>query len=142
MRYYTAVLLIFVATIALGARQGHGVTNGKVNVLPGEGKKIAIGGEHYLIYEFDKKPALGTAILRVRVFDGKGRQQAPYEIYGEYGMPSMRGPHDSGRVSFKLNKRRDYLLPVNIVMPGDWEVIITVEKGGKVLFKGVARFNV
>jgi hypothetical protein len=142
MRYFTAVLLIFGITFALGARQALGATHEKVNVLPGEGKKIAIIGDHYFVYEFTKRPALGTAILRVRVFDGKGRQQVPYAIFGEYGMPSMPGHHDSGKVAFKLNKKGDYLLPVNIVMPGDWQVVITVEKDGKVLVRGAVRFDV
>ena len=30
----------------------------------------------------------------------------------------MSGAHDSGEVPFKLNRKGDYLLPVNIVMPG------------------------
>ena len=75
MRYFTAVLLIFGITIALSARQALGATHEKVNVLPGEGKKIAIIGDHYFVYEFTKKPALGTIILKVQVFDKNGKSR-------------------------------------------------------------------
>jgi hypothetical protein len=57
-------------------------------------------------------------------------------------MPSMRGAHDSGDVDFKLNKKNDYLLPVNIVMPGDWEVRVTFLKDGKPVFHGGITFDV
>jgi hypothetical protein len=57
-------------------------------------------------------------------------------------MPSMRGAHDSGSVEFKLNRKDDYLMPVNIVMPGDWEVQVTIQKDGKPVFYGSITFDV
>ena len=39
-------------------------------------------------------------------------------------------------------KKGDYLLPINIVMPGDWEVRLTVLKEGKVIFRGSYQFDV
>jgi len=57
-------------------------------------------------------------------------------------MPSMRGAHDSGEVAFKLNKAGDYLLPVNVVMPGDWEVRLTFSRNGSVIFRGKVTFDV
>ena len=57
-------------------------------------------------------------------------------------MPSMRGAHDSGDVEFRTNKANNYLLPVNIVMPGDWEVRVTFSLNDKAVFHGSIRFDV
>jgi len=57
-------------------------------------------------------------------------------------MPSMGRTHDSGEVLFKLNKKGDYLLPVNIVMPGEWEVKLSFSKDKRVIYRGSFKFNV
>lgn len=112
------------------------------NDLPGYGKKCWIGEEYYFTYKFDKKPKLGTAILKVQLFDAKGARVTAIEITGASDMPSMRGAHDSGEVPFKLNKKGDYLLPVNIVMPGEWEVKITFLKDKAPIYRGAFRFEI
>lgn len=110
--------------------------------LPGPGKKCWIGEDVYFTYKFDKKPAMGTAILVVKVFDKGGKRLTNLSIVGNYDMPSMRGAHPSGDVPFKLNKKGDYLLPVNIVMPGDWEVLLVFTKDGAVVHRGRIAFDV
>jgi hypothetical protein len=85
---------------------------------------------------------MGTAFLKIQVFNKKGEQIKPFTIFGRSDMPSMRGAHDSGDVEFKLNKKNDYLMPVNIVMPGDWEVRVTFLKDGKPVFTGSITFDV
>lgn len=72
--------------------------------LPKAGKKCWIGEVYYFIYEFGKTPKMGTAILKVRLFDKDGKQVTDLDITGQSDMPSMRGAHDSGEVAFKLNK--------------------------------------
>jgi hypothetical protein len=52
------------------------------------------------------------------------------------------GAHETGDKSFSLSNKGDYLLPINIVMPGDWEIRLTVSKEGKVIFRGRYNFNV
>jgi hypothetical protein len=54
----------------------------------------------------------------------------------------MPGHHDSGNVDFKLSRKSDYLLPVDVVMPGDWEVQLTFMKDGKAIFYGRVDFDV
>jgi predicted metalloprotease len=54
----------------------------------------------------------------------------------------MKGAHESGDQPFKLSQKGDYLLPINIVMPGGWEVRLTLLKDGKVIFKGSHQFDV
>ena len=57
-------------------------------------------------------------------------------------MPSMRGAHGTGDRPFQISNKGDYLLPISIVMPGDWEIKLTVIKAGKVIFRGRYNFNV
>jgi hypothetical protein len=110
--------------------------------LPGFGKKCQIDDNFYFTYEFAERPKMGTAILRVRVFDPEGNQSAPFSVIGRSDMPAMAGAHDSGDQEFKLNKRGDYLLPVNIVMPGEWEVKLTFKRGDAIVVRGAFRFDV
>jgi hypothetical protein len=110
--------------------------------MPKTGKKYDLGDGNYVVYDFSEKPKMGTVILKIQIFDKKGVQIAPYVLKGRSDMPSMRGAHDSGDVDFKLNKKNDYLLPVNIVMPGDWEVRVTFLKDEKPVFYGSITFDV
>jgi hypothetical protein len=110
--------------------------------LPGPGKKCPIDDNFYFTYEFVQKPQMGTAILRLRVFDKAKTQTAAFKVVGRYDMPSMAGAHDSGDQEFKLNRRQDYLLPVNIVMPGEWEFRLSFRRGEAVIFRGRFRFDV
>ena len=110
--------------------------------LPKAGQKCWIGEVNYFVYEFDKTPKMGMVILKIRLFDKDGKQVSDLDITGRTDMPAMRGAHDSGEVAFKLNKRGDYLLPVNVVMPGDWEVLLTFSRNKIVVFRGRVAFGV
>jgi hypothetical protein len=110
--------------------------------MPGTGKKVPVGSTHYLIYGFDKKPKLGMLIMKVEIFTTDGKKDTSFTLKGDADMPSMRGAHATGDQSFALSNKGDYLLPVNIVMPGDWEIRITVLKDGKVVARGRHNFDV
>jgi len=110
--------------------------------MMGPGKKVSIGNGSYLIYGFDKKPKLGTVIMKVEIFDQEGRKDTSLGAKADAGMPSMRGAHETGDRPFVLSKKGDYLLPVNIVMPGDWEIRLTIIKGGKIVSRGRYNFDV
>ncbi len=112
------------------------------NSMQAPGKKIPMGNGHYLIYGFDKKPKLGMVIMKVEIFDSQGKKDTSFQVKGDSGMPSMKGAHETGEQAFTLSKKGDYLLPINIVMPGDWEVRITVMKDGKVVLRGRYDFDV
>jgi len=112
------------------------------NPLPGFGKKCPIGENYYFIYQFDKRPQIGTRILKVELFDKSGKRSTKFNIAGNSGMPAMKGAHDSGDQPFKLNKKGDYLLPVNIVMPGEWEVKLTFSEEKQVIYRGSFKFTV
>ena len=110
--------------------------------MPGPGKKVPIGSDQYLIYGFDKKPKLGTIIMKVEIFTKEGKKDTSFEAKADAGMPSMRGAHETGERPLKLSNKGDYLLPINIVMPGDWEIKLTLSKGGKVVFRGSYQFDI
>ncbi|MCX6568329.1 MAG: FixH family protein [Candidatus Aminicenantes bacterium] len=110
--------------------------------LAKSGKKCWIGEVNYFTWEFDKTPKMGTSILIIKLYDRDGKRITDLQIVGQSDMPSMRGAHDSGEVAFKKNKAGDYLLPVNVVMPGDWEVRLTFSRNGIVIFRGRIAFDV
>jgi len=110
--------------------------------MAGTGKKVSIGNGAYLIYGFDKKPKMGTVIMKVDVYTPDGKRDTSLEVLGDSGMPSMRGAHETADQPFKLSRKGEYLLPVNIVMPGEWEIRMSIKKGGKVIFRGSHKFDV
>lgn len=110
--------------------------------LPKPGRRIPLEGGYSFIYEFDKTPKIGMTVLKVELFDSSGKKNTSLEIMGEADMPSMRGAHSSGPQLFRVSKKGDYLLPVNVVMPGEWEVRITIMRGGKPILRGAYRFDV
>ncbi|GEM_PF-776606 len=110
--------------------------------LPSPGQKCWIGEVNYFIYGFDKAPGMGTAVLRVSLFGKDGKRGSDLDITGRSDMPSMRGAHDSGEVPLKLDAKGDYILPVAVVMPGEWEVRLTFSRTRIVVFRGRLTFNV
>jgi hypothetical protein len=110
--------------------------------MPDPGAKVQIGSGYYLIYGFDKSPKLGTVIMKVDIFKGDGERDTSFQVKGDSGMPSMRGAHETGDLAFQLSRKGSYLLPINIVMPGDWEIRLTILKDGKVFFRGRYNFDI
>jgi hypothetical protein len=110
--------------------------------MPSPGKKVPIGNGYYLIYGFDRQPKMGTAIMKVEIFTRGDKKDTSLVVRADADMPSMRGAHATGDRAFALSNKGDYLLPISIVMPGDWEVKFTVIKDGKVIFRGRYNFNV
>lgn len=106
-----------------------------------EGAKTPLPSGGYLVWKFSKKPQMGTVVVKVMAYSENKKQEARYEITGEYGMPSMRY-HDSGVKKFQLNKKNDYLLPMDIAMPGDWDIVIRIKLDGKEIFAGKIDFSV
>jgi hypothetical protein len=110
--------------------------------MPQPGKKVSLLDGYYFLYGFDKKPKMGTLIIKVEVFTKEGKKDTSFEIKADAGMPSMKGAHETGVRPFTLSQKGDYLLPINLVMPGDWEIRLTFSKGGNVIFRGSHQFGV
>jgi hypothetical protein len=143
-------MLVLVATLSLILCEGalpiaHAATSSSVTrdyqLLPKPGEKIPIGAKHYFTYGFTKQPKLGTAIMRVEIFTRDGVRDTSFVVKGDADMPSMRGAHSTGDKDFSLSAKGVYLLPVRLVMPGDWEVIFTITRDGKKAFRGAYLFD-
>ena len=143
-------MLLLVAALSLIVCEGslppaHAATSSPVKrdyqLLPKPGEKIPIGATHYFTYGFTKPPKLGTAIMRVEIFSRVGVRDTSYVVKGDADMPSMRGAHSTGDKDFSLSAKGVYLLPVRLVMPGDWEVMLTFIKGGKTALRGAYLFD-
>ncbi len=112
----------------------------KMAVLAPEGNKNMLPGGGWFTWKFSEKPKLGNIVIKVRAFSKGGVQESPYEITGEAGMASMRD-HDTGPVKFQLNRKGDYLLPVGLVMTGEWQLTIRVKKGKNEIYAGKVVFS-
>ena len=110
--------------------------------MPDPGRKVLIGNDYYFMYGFDKKPQRGTVILKVELYTMDGKKDTTLEVKGDAGMPDMKGAHDTGDRPFKLSQKGVYLLPVDIVMPGDWQIKLTFLKDRKVIFRGSYKFSI
>jgi hypothetical protein len=125
-----------------GPAPSGGVTAPTFPPMAKPGKQVSLPNGYYFVYGFDKKPKLGMLVVKVEIFTKEGKKDTSFEVKGDSGMPSMRGAHDMGEQLFTLSKKGDYLLPINIVMPGDWEIRLTFSKEGKVIFRGSHQFDV
>ncbi len=112
-----------------------------IRILPKPGEKVPLGAKHYFIYGFTKPPKLGTAIMRVEIYTHEGGRDTSFVVKGDADMPSMRGAHSSGDKDFSRSAKGVYLLPVRLVMPGDWEVTLTFIKEGKTVLHGAYLFD-
>ncbi len=110
--------------------------------LPKPGAKVPLNNGHYFVYGFDKAPKIGTRIMRVEIFSRDGARDTSFAVRGDADMPSMRGAHSTGERDFALSAKGVYLLPVQLVMPGDWEIRIVVVKDGKTVLRGVYLFDI
>jgi len=117
------------------------ITHKDFPVLAKPGQKIPLGSDHYFIYGFSKPPKIGTAIMKVEIFTKDGVLDKSFVVKGDADMPSMRGAHAEGDKNFSISKKGVYLLPVRLVMPGDWEVKFTFIKNGKAVLRGVYLFD-
>ena len=89
-------------------------------------------------YAFVEKPKVGDVIMKIKLSEPSDSVQA----FAEYDMPSMRGHHASGKVSFKRNRAGDFVLPIHFAMPGDWEIKLTFEQDGAEIFAGVVELDI
>lgn len=109
--------------------------------MPEPGKKVSIGNDNYMIYGFVEKPKMGSVIMKIQVFNKEGEKDRSLVITADSwmpSMPSMNGGHDT----FMLSNNGDYLTPIHISMPGDWEIKLILSKNRKVIFRGSYKFDV
>lgn len=145
MRNLAIISLLFLCTLSIAAppalcaapSQGTAV----YRPLPKPGTKVPLEDGRYFTYGFQKQPKLGTCIMQVEVFGRDGKRDTSFVVKADADMPSMRGAHSSGERDFALSTKGAYLLPVQLVMPGAWEVRFTFLKMGKAVFRGSYLFD-
>jgi hypothetical protein len=117
----------------------------ELKVLPA-GKKIKINERYSFQYEFPQKPRLGTAVLKIALYDTQSELSAQRSssliILGSYDMPSMRGHHASPPLPIKTNRLGDYLFPVDLVMRGEWEIVLSFQEDGQEIYSGAVLLKV
>ena len=111
-------------------------------LFPQPGRKVPLDAEHYFTYGFQKQPKLGTAIMQVEIFTRAGKRDTSFTVKGDLDMPSMRGAHGTGDKPFALSAKGAYLLPVRLVMPGEWEMRFTFVKDPKTVLRGAYLFGI
>lgn len=109
--------------------------------LPKPGQRVLLDGNSYFVYGFTKAPKLGMCIMKVEIFRRDGSRDTSFSVKGDADMPSMRGAHATGDKEFSLSAKGMYLLPVNLVMPGDWEVRLSFAKNGQTILRGAYLFD-
>lgn len=136
------LLLAMPASHAAHAAPPAAVSPSDFQLLPKPGKKVPLGPGHYFVYGFTKPPKIAMCIMKVEIFTKDGKRDTSFVVKGDADMPSMRGAHTMGDKNFSLSKKGDYLLPVPIVMPGDWEVRFTFVKDGRTVLRGIHLFDI
>lgn len=102
-------------------------------------EKIAVNENTWFKYAFVERPKVGDVIMKVVVSDQDKRN---ISVFAQYDMPSMRGHHASGKVAFKRNRTNDYVLPIHFAMPGDWEIVLTIEEDGAQIYQGTVQLDI
>lgn len=137
MKKILSVILMILSTIMVTDVPA----DAKIQDLGQPGTKTVIGKDMTLTYSFNVRPAMGMVILKIKVTGKDGKPVDGLVLTGISDMPEMRDSN-SGKVTFLKNKKKDFLLPVDITMPGKWQVTVLVEKQKKLLLTGMINFNV
>ena len=130
------ILVLLAAVAASGAPVAKPAPQPAAVLLAGEGRDCALPGGMRFTYRFASRPQLGTVVLKVQVYGKDGARSTDLKIWGRVQMPQMSKEHDSGERAFQLNRRGDYLMPVDFVMPGDWELVLSFSKGSQQVYRG------
>jgi len=117
-------------------------TEAPLMVIASPKKAQWISKEYYVEYDWNKKPKIGSHILSVKVFDKSKKQVTDLDITADAYMPSMKGSHDTGDKALKQNKKGDYMIPVNFMMLGDWEILLKFSKANKLLSKAAINLEI
>jgi hypothetical protein len=135
------LLVLLTAVAAFAAPAAKPAPEPAAVVLPGEGRACGLPGGLRFSYRFASRPQLGMVVLKVQVFGRDGTRVTALKVSGRTSMPQMKDM-DSGEQAFMLNRKGDYLLPVDIGMPGDWQVVLSFYKDAKRIYRGKIEFKI
>jgi len=119
------------------------VSSPKPNQIISGPKKVHwIDSDHYITYEWDKRPKIGTHILLVNVFNKNKARVTDLNITADAYMPSMKGSHDTGDLPLRLNKKNQYAIPVYFMMLGDWEIQLKLSRNNRRIGDAFVRLDI
>ena len=130
-----AIIAIAMAVAGCGAQQS------QESEMAIGSQEIAISSEYVIKYEWPEKPKVGSYTLKINLVDKAGAAVEDAEVVVDYDMPSMRGAHATTE-AMKRNAKGDYLLPINFVMPGDWEIVVSAIKDGVEIAAEIISLNI
>lgn len=110
--------------------------------LPGYGKKVIIDKNTFFTYSFTDKVKMGANTLKINISSNDKKPDTSYQVLVSYDMPSMKGMHAQNNVPMQLNKKGSYLLPLNFVMPGEWQVELQFMLDKKTISKGSFKLKI
>lgn len=111
-------------------------------IFSSPGKAYKLNNEYSVKYRWQSKPKLGTKLLIVELRSKDGKLSNALNISLNAYMPSMKGAHDTGHNPFKLNKNKAYVMPVNFVMPGEWELELKFNQGKSNIYTGYIQLKI
>lgn len=126
---FSLVLLFVLASHSMAAAKPYITSSLNKVVNATENDKNWLGTDYYFIYKLNQRPQIGTIILKVQIFDKNDHKVTPFKLTGFKSMSTMGGMQDAGAQTFQMNKKNDYLLPIDLVMPGDWQTKLVFYKG-------------
>lgn len=112
------------------------------NIAAAENKKNWLGPDYYFYYQFNQRPTIGTNILKIQIFDKKDKKVNSFKLKGLVEMPAMGSAHNSGWQAFFVNKKNDYLLPIDLVMRGEWDINVVFYKGNSKYAPAKIKINI
>jgi len=134
-------LVLLTAIAVSGAQTAKPAPEPAPVVLAGEGRDCELPGGLHFIYRFASRPQLGTVVLKVQVFGPDGTRVTALKVSGRASMPQMKDM-DSGEQVFKLNRKGDYLMPMDVGMPGGWQVVLSFYKDKRRIYRGKIEFKI
>ena len=111
-------------------------------VLSNPKKAQWISKDYYVEYDWNKTPKIGTSILSVKVFDKSKKPVTDLAITADVNNTSQKDTKATGDIALKPNKKGEFIVPVNFVSQGNWEIQLRFAKGDKALSNASIRVEI
>ena len=111
-------------------------------VLSNPNKAQWISKDYYILYDWNKKPKIGTSILSIKVFDKSKKPVTDLAITADVNNTSQKDTKATGDIALKPNKKDEFIIPVNFLSQGNWEILLKFAKGDKALSNAAIRVEI
>ncbi|MFO7660194.1 MAG: hypothetical protein R6V77_04715 [Candidatus Cloacimonadaceae bacterium] len=106
-------------------------SNSSVIILKEDNEPVPLADDKYFKYSFDKKPGIGTSILKVDVYDRKHRRSDDFVVSVLASHPKVKGVRNYEEIQMRVHRKGEFLLPINFDRSGDWELTLRFFKDGR-----------